>query len=485
LSVVRVAGCAVLDAGAPGGAARHKDILIVGDRIAAIAPAGTLPPRDGEFVVAGSARLAVPGLVNSHTHSPENLLRGISSGAPLERWLIEAFAGRHFGPRELELAALLGAAEMLGSGVTAVVDHVMPGAANSVAVDAVVRAYVRSGLRVALAPMLEDRDLLREAAASADPAAARDLPPPMLSTDTALALLEESFARWDGAGDGRIHVLAGPSSLMWASDRLLERCAELAADRGRSIHMHAAETWLQERLAAERFGESTVQALDRRGLLGPRTSLAHCVWIEDRDLALVAERGAVVVHNPVSNLRLGSGVAPVARMLAEGVTVAVGTDGAASNDSQDLPEALKLAALLANRSDAVPAVAEDELLAMATSAGARVGGWDDGVGRLAPGGPADLALLDLDSPAFAVLNDAQRQWILAGGARAARTVFVAGRVVFDDGASTAIDVHKVAAELWERAAARGDAGAEQRRAALAALDRFLDRTGWTRPQEAT
>jgi cytosine/adenosine deaminase-related metal-dependent hydrolase len=481
---VRVAGCAVLDAGAPGGAARDKDILIVGDRIAAIAPAGTLPPREGERVVAGSARLAVPGLVNSHTHSPENLLRGISSGAPLERWLIEAFTGRHFGPRELELAALLGAAEMLGSGVTAVVDHVMPGAASSgVAVDAVVCAYVRSGLRVALAPMLEDRDLLREAAAGAEPAAARDLPPPMLSTDTALALLEESFARWDGAGDGRIHVLAGPSSLMWASDRLLERCAELAATGGRSIHIHAAETWLQERLVAERFGESTVQALDRRGLLGPRTSLAHCVWIEGRDLALLAERGAVVIHNPVSNLRLGSGVAPLTRMLAEGISVAIGTDGAASNDSQDLPEALKLAALLANRSDAVPAVAEDELLAMATSAGARAGGWDDGLGRLAPGGPADLALLGLDSPAFAVLNDAQRQWIFAGGARAARTVIVAGRVVFDDGAPTAIDVHEVAAELSERATARGDAGADQRRAALAALARFLDRAGWTRPQE--
>jgi cytosine/adenosine deaminase-related metal-dependent hydrolase len=481
---VRVAGCAVLDAGAPGGAARDKDILIVGDRIAAIAPAGTLPPRDGERVVAGSGRLAVPGLVNSHTHSPENLLRGISSGASLDRWLVEAFTGRHFGPRELELAALLGAAEMLGSGVTAVVDHVMPGAANSaLAVDAVVRAYVRSGLRVALAPMLEDRDLLREAAASAEPAAVRDLPAPMLSTDAALALLEESFARWDRAGDGRIHVLAGPSSLMWASDRLLERCAELAAAGGRSIHIHAAETWLQERLAAERFGESTVQALDRRGLLGPRTSLAHCVWIEDRDLALLAERDAVVVHNPVSNLRLGSGVAPLTRMLAAGITVAIGTDGAASNDSQDLPEALKLAALLANRSEA--AVTEDELLAMATSAGARVGGWDDGLGRLAPGGPADLALLDLDSPAFAVLNDAQRQWIFAGGARAARTVIVAGRVVFDDGAPTAIDVHEVAAELSERATARGDAGADQRRAALAALDRFLDRAGWTRPQEAT
>jgi 5-methylthioadenosine/S-adenosylhomocysteine deaminase len=365
-----------------------------------------------------------------------------------------------------------------------VLDHVGLGpSVDHGVLEAVVSAYSLSGLRVGLAPMLEDRDLLYDRVAAADRDLAADLPRPLGTTQAAADLLAAAFARWDGAGEGRIRVLAGPSSLMWASDRLLERCAELAGESGRPLHLHAAETWRQERIVRERFGESSIAALDRRGLLGPKTSLAHCIWVGDRDIELLADRGVVVVTNPVSNLRLGSGVAPVARLLAAGVTVAVGTDGAASNDSQNLPEALKLTALLAHRDGIRPAagITRDALLAMGTTAGARAAGWDDGVGRIVAGAHADLALLDLDAPAFVVLHDALRQWLFAGGAHSARTVIVAGRVVLEDGEPTTIDVPAIAAELRERVSFDPEGAAVRRRAGRAALRQFIDSVGWTRP----
>ena len=466
----RIRGCAVLDPLAELGVRFGMDIVIEGRRIEAIEPAGTVDGDRREARIEGKGTIAVPGLVNAHTHSAENLLRGVAAGGPLELWLLEVFAFRGMpSDRELYLSALVGAAEMLASGVTTVLDHFGLGPRTDAGgIDAVVRAYRDIGMRAAVAPMLEDRDAVRAVATEDRPELQAMLDegygPQETPTEDVGRLIDDTWERWHGEGEGRIHCLAGPSSLLWASDELLERCRQIGERDGSGLHLHAAETAFQDQLARERFGESTIAALDRRGLLGPRTSLAHCVHLTEADIDLLADRRVTVVHNPVSNLRLAAGVAPLPRLLERGVTVALGTDGAASNDSQDLPEAMKIALLLPNR-DGIPTgmPTERDAVAMATSAGAGATGWSGELGALEVGRLADVVLLALDSPALAPLNDASRQWVLANAARAVRTVIVNGDVVLDGGGPTRVDMAPAYEELR--------AGADRRRSSAATDER--------------
>jgi cytosine/adenosine deaminase-related metal-dependent hydrolase len=208
--------------------------------------------------------------------------------------------------------------------------------------------------------------------------------------------------------------------------------------------MHLLETKVQAEIARSAYGTTMVQHLDKLGLLGPRLSCAHTVWIDDEDIALMGERGAMVVHNPESNAKIGAGIAPVSRMLRAGLTVALGTDGASTNDNLDMHEAMRVAIMLqrpfeSNRA-AWPTAAD--AFAAATVAGGRAM-LCPGLGTLAPGAPADLVLHDLRTPFWTPLNNPLHQLVFGATGSTVDTVIVAGRILVREGRITAFDMEPV------------------------------------------
>jgi guanine deaminase len=259
---------------------------------------------------------------------------------------------------------------------------------------------------------------------------------------------------------------------------MLAGCARLADELDLPIHIHVLETRMQAVSAQQMYGKTLPEHLHELGFLSPRVSFEHGIWLTPRDIELVRDAGVTIVHNPVSNLKLGSGICAVPTLLREGVNVALGTDGMSSNDGNDMLWALKLASLLHK----VWGIDYEEWLGaadawqMATAAGAEAAGYRDDLGRVAPGFRADLVLLDLESLGFTPLNDTLKQLALGATARDVASVLVGGRWVLRDGVLTGIDEDAVLAEARERGrdvVARYDAGFEVGRKLLDAL-----RVGW-------
>jgi cytosine/adenosine deaminase-related metal-dependent hydrolase len=225
-------------------------------------------------------------------------------------------------------------------------------------------------------------------------------------------------------------------------------CREIAERHDLGIHTHLLESKIQTTVAQRRYGCTMVQHLERLGLLSARLSCAHTIWIEQEDIGRLAKTGTVVVHNPESNLKLGTGVAPIAQMLASGVTVALGTDGNVTNDNQVLHEAIRLAAILGRTAqrDRRQWVTARQALAMATEGGAKAVQLAGRIGRLQAGYRADLVLYDLDTPVWTPLNDPVQQMVFAETGSSVHTVIVDGKVLVEDGAITAFDAAALIAE---------------------------------------
>ena len=468
----------------PGDERRRVDLVLADGAIASLEPSGSAPPPPGARTIEAAGLLALPGLVNAHTHSPENCLRGAGERLALEPWLCLMFGvGGRYDEHAHRVCALAGAVEMLRSGTTAVLDHLWMTPPNTAAVDAAMGAYRDAGIRAGVAPLMGDSDATEAlAAAHGVDLSAASIPAQVgvLPTAELIAQLEASLAAWHGAEAGRLRVLAGPSGVQWASEELLTGLAELAERHDTGLHVHLLETTVQAATARNRFGCSGLRALDELGVLNARTSLPHSVWIAGDDVERIARRGAVVVHNPAANLRLGSGRAPVAELLAAGATVALGTDGSASSDNQLVFDQVKLAALIHNDAGAGSWVGGAEALAMATTGGAAaLGHRDSGLGTLAPGAPADVTVLDRRDHGLAGAVALEGALALSESGRAVRHVFVAGRQVVAEGRCTTVDEAAVLAELEELARARAGrhreppAGAALAMAQMHALRRAL------------
>ena len=279
-------------------------------------------------------------------------MRGLGDGLALEPWLARLMG--ESGPYSEEdhyWCALATAAELLLCGCTSVVDHVGMTPLRPEGFDGVMRAYRDAGIRGGMAPLFSDHDATADLARSLGvvgvdgPLIPQQVP--AFPTREAIALTEDAIARWHGAEGGRLHLLAGASGIQWASEELLVGMADLARRRGTTMQLHVLETRVQDAACRARFGGgSGVRALAEWGVLGPDVSMAHCVWLDDDDLELIAAAGGVVVHNPAANTRLRSGRARVRELLDRGVPVGVGTDGAASSDDQQMWFAMRLATLI-------------------------------------------------------------------------------------------------------------------------------------------
>ncbi|MDC7786316.1 amidohydrolase [Rhodoplanes sp. TEM] len=426
----------------------RRDVLVEGPRIAAVRdPSATVEP--GTTTIDGRDRLLVPGLVNAHTHSPLNVLKGTGDvlSHPAFMWLNQAdTAGRTAD--EIRLSALLGCIEHLKSGTTAVVDHFPEQGFLSGDVDAVVEAYAMSGLRALVALRVFDEPYTDIDPPGGLPASVTGNPlaPPPLAD--CLALIEDAIARHDGAADGRIRLCPAPSNPSRCSDALLEAVRDIGVAHDTAVHMHLLETRIQAEIAQTRYGTTMVAHLERLGLVTDRLSCAHTIWIGDDDIARMAAGGAIAVHNPESNLKLGAGIAPVARMLAAGMRVALGSDGASTNDNLDMHEVMRLAVMLQRPGEPDrrrwPTAAD--ALTMATRSGAAVMRVPE-LGRIAPGAPADFVLHDLAAPFWTPLNDPLAQLVFGASGATVDTVVVDGRVLVEGGRIRAFDPEPVLREV--------------------------------------
>lgn len=445
---LKICNALVLDPLSP--AAETRDVLVLDGYFAseADALASGIPDADMQRIDA-TGQLMVPGLVNAHTHSPLNILKG--TGDVLNHrafmWLNQAdTAGR--SPEEVELSALLGCMEHLLCGTTSVIDHFPEQGFTIADVDAVVGAYDRAGLRGLVALRVFDQpydDIMPQNGLPQASTAVNPLQPAPLSQT--IELLQASISRHHRSASGRISIAPGPSNPMRCSDDLLSAVQALADRHDTPVHIHLLETAVQAHIAQKRYGRTMVQHLDLLGVLGPRLSCAHTIWIDDHDIALMAERGAVVVHNPESNCKLGAGIAPVSRMLAAGVTVALGTDGASTNDNLDLHETMRFAAMLQRPFEPERRrwPSARDALQMATTAGGKAMRID-ALGRIERGAPADFVLHDLGDPSWIPLNDPLTQLVFTATGSSVRTVVVDGRILVRDRKILAFDPEPVLKE---------------------------------------
>jgi 5-methylthioadenosine/S-adenosylhomocysteine deaminase len=434
-----------------------EDVLIEDERIARVG--GRFTEREGPFdrVIDASGRLVMPGLVNAHFHSYDRFHRGMWEGMPLELWLIHVspLFQPHLDDRGSTIRSQLCAAEMLLTGTTACVDNMHAPSLAAEALGPTIQGYVDAGLRVGAAPMIWNRPFTRTMPYldTIMPQAERDRidrrPP---AVDAILDFHSRLVKDWDRR-QGRVHVVLAPAGPQRCTDELLRAFAAAAATESRPIHSHIVESKVQAVTGWELYGKSMIAHLRDLGVLSPRLTVIHGVWLSREDIAMIAEAGATVAHNPTCNLKLVSGVAPVPRLLEAGINIAVGTDNPSANDSSNLFDALKLAALLQNLDGLTPKTGSPAraALRMATAGGARSMGLENELGALTAGRRADLVVLDLGALAFLPLSDPVRQLVYCENGSSVRTVVVNGEVVVDEGRLTTLDLRALREEATEYA----------------------------------
>nr|WP_290227309.1 amidohydrolase [Trichocoleus desertorum] len=400
-------------------------------------------------VIEGQNKLLLPGFFNAHTHSSEMWQRGIIPPVPLELWIAELYEFSPLNPDQIYLSALGTAVETLLSGGTSVVDHLVliPGQELET-VAAAVRAYREIGIRAFVAPLIQD-----EALSSGVPSGGKAIEHDsyLRSTEATLALVEEIVQQFHRPESG-INILVAPTGIQLCSDALFKGCIELSDRYNLCRHAHLLETKAQKLLAQEKYGCSAVEHLQQIGYLSDRTSLAHCVWLEDADIKILAETRSTVVHNPLSNLRLGSGIAPLLKYLQAGINVTFGCDGAASNDSQDLLEAIKIGSLLHNITDLDYQhwITPRQAVEMASLGGAKGLNVSDRLGSLTVGKQADLVMYDLTSLSLLPRTDPVGLLILGRPTNAVDSVWVQGDRIVSAGQVTTIDVNQLRQELFQQ-----------------------------------
>jgi 5-methylthioadenosine/S-adenosylhomocysteine deaminase len=432
-------------------------------------------------VVDCSRFAVVPGMVNAHAHSNENWFRGLWDNLPLEPWMLFSYpvlAAPAQTAEEIYLRTLLGGIELLRSGATTVVDFLYD---TEEALEPVVRAYRDLGLRALVAIGMSDRAyhetvVLDERLVSRGliERLEREKPP---SWDEWADVTRRAVERFHRPDEG-ISICPAPSGPQRCTDGMLAACAALADELDLMIHIHVLETRMQAVSGRRMYGATLPEHLDSLGFLSPRVCFEHGIWLSPSDMELVRDRGVTIVHNPVSNMKLGSGIAPVPELLRHGVNVALGTDGMCSNDGNDMYAALKTAALLHKlwEVDYEEWLGAEEAWALATAGGATAAGDPAGLGSIEAGRRADLVLLDLDSLVFTPLNDPLRQLALGSTTLAVSSAMVGGEWRLRDGVVAGVDEPAVLAEARTRGAeivARHDESFAVGRELLASL-----RAGW-------
>ena len=373
--------------------------------------------------------LLLPGLVNGHTHTGMSLLRGLGSDLPLKEWLFDTVfpVEDRLTDEDLKIGMELAMLEMLSSGTTAFTDMYM-GAGYTA------QAVLDAGMKANLCRPLQSFD------PEEDPMTCRRMQE-MLSL----------YDQWNGAGNGRIQVDFSIHAEYTCTKKMVRAAAEEARRRGAGMHIHLSETEAEQQACVEKYGMTPARWFDSLGAFSGRAYAAHGVWLTTEDRALLKERGVTVVHCPESNLKLGSGVADVPALIREGVAVALGTDGPASNNNLNLIEEMHLVSLLHKGVRRDPTLlSPGQVLQMATVNGARLQGRTD-TGVLTVGNKADIVALDTDRPHLVPAIDPISNLVYSAQGADVVMTMVDGRVLYENGEYLTMDRDRILFEARQAA----------------------------------
>ena len=360
---------------------------------------------EAETRINAKGKVAMPGLINCHTHVPMTLFRGIAEDQPLDTWLKETIwpLEAKLSPEDVYVGALLGCLEMIKNGTTCFADMYFHE-------DMVAKATEKSGLRAVLAEGIIE-------------AGNKILGKKMLHKSASFA------KRFHGYANGRVRTMLGPHAAYTCSPALLKKISERASELNVGVHLHLAES----KAMFKEYGSSEVEFLDKIGFLKSHVLAAHCINLSSKDMHILSKRGVNVVHVPVANMKLGLGVAKIKDLLDLGVNVSLGTDGPASNNSLDMFETLKIAALLQKLAYQNPTVMPAyEVLKMATINGAKALGIGESMGSLEVGKKADIVLIDLSKPHLKPLHNIYANIVYSARGSDVDTVIVDGKILMEN-----------------------------------------------------
>jgi cytosine/adenosine deaminase-related metal-dependent hydrolase len=432
----------------------RADILVRAGKIAEIRP-DIQPPGDDPAlrVIDASGLLAMPGLVNGHMHSPPNFMKGVLENTPLEIFILYDVPPLGYTSQRMSyLRTMLGILEMVKLGITAVNDDAYPLSTVEV-IDGIMQAYADGGMRANLAidqqnvveyekyPYLYD--ILPESRR-------REMENASLpSTRELLELYDHLIRRWHGTSGGRLRAAVSCSAPFRVTPDYFAGLSNLSRTLDIPFFIHILETKLQRVLGIEKYHKSLVQHVHDLGYLDRRVEVIHGVWIDDQDIELLARSGCTVAHNPISNLKLGSGVMPFRRLRQAGVNVCLGSDEATADDTANMWAVAKVAGLVHKIAD--PEYRNwplaSEILWALVRGGAQSMGLESQTGVLAAGYEADLILLDLNTIAFTPLNNLTRQLVYCENGSSVVLTMVAGQIVVERGRVLTVDEEAIKAEI--------------------------------------
>ena len=430
------------------------DLLIEGDRIAAIGTDLAAPPE--ATVIDGRDRLVMPGLVNAHLHSGEALFKGRYDNLPLELWMLFSYpivGTRALTERLIYLRTMLVAIESLKSGVTTLTDDIFEAPRQTLdQLGAAVQAYDDSGIRATVSGHVIDRNFLDTIpfARETVPAHIQDIvgqsSPPTAAEYIAFA--KQAHARFHGRS-GRIRFMVAPSAPQRCTRELMQAADELARSWKVPFHTHIVETKVQEVTGPTFYGKTLMRHMKDLGILHPGVTIAHSIWVTEDDIEVMGEAGVSIVHNTISNQKLGAGIAPVRRLLSAGVNVALGSDGICSNDTARMFDVMHACGLIhkITSPDYAQWLTASEVLHAATLAGAKSALIGHETGSLEVGKKADLLVLDTRSVAFTPLNDIRNHLVYCENGSSIEKVIVNGEVVVEKGILTRVNESDLLAEL--------------------------------------
>jgi 5-methylthioadenosine/S-adenosylhomocysteine deaminase len=434
--------------------AKHMDILIKNDRIEKILLPGSTV--EGEHhVIDAKNQLLIPGLVNAHTHSHFTFGKGRNID-----WTLELH--QHSTPgitggqsvKELNLLARVAAAEMISKGCTSCYDMVVQlPLPDMEGITAIADGYASVGLRARVALTVADKTIWHGIPGlySALPAKGKELVDAIMlaKAPTILESCESVLADWSYP-DARISLALAPSMPLLCTDNLMRGLFDLSKEYGVGLHIHLAESKIQALASMQRFGKTLTRYLADIDFLGPQLTVAHAIWLDKSDMALLVEHGVKVAHNPVSNMRLGNGVASIKELMELGVSVGIGTDACTCSDQLNMFESMKQAALVSRiRSEDVETwLSAVDVFNMATVGGGHLMNRSD-IGKIESGFIADIVFLDLDNLNYVPLNDALTQVVFNENGGAVNSVMVGGDLVYHNKKFTHFDLDSLLSEARE------------------------------------
>jgi len=416
-------------------------VAIEKDRIVALGKTEELGVKYADKVIDVQGNVVMPGLVNTHVHLFQSLLRSLGDDLKLFDWCAKMLNPifPNLTEDDCYFGALLGCLEMIKSGTTCASDFHYVYTKPTLG-DYIVKAMIDSGIRGIVARGFMDTD------------EAKIVPFLIEEGETALKRSEEFVRRWNGAADKRIHISLAPGPPPWGSPELLKDAKELANKLKVGVQLHIAETLDEVKIVKSLFRKRPIEFLNTLGILDPELLAVHCVWATDKEIRMLKATDSKVSHNPTSNMYLASGVAPVPRIIKAGVTVGLGTDGAASNNNLDMFEAMKFAVLLHKVHNLDPTIiAAEKVLEMATIEGARALGLEKDIGSLELGKKADITIVNIKQLNTSPINRAFSQLVYCANGSNADTVIIDGKILMENRQITVTDEQQVIKRAQEQA----------------------------------